>query len=245
MRKLVALSAAASVAVAVAAAPAAAQDEPPTPKFVSKAKVKPMKAGTKKRPRGVKIVGAIRIGDTPGWERPIVTGGTVFLPKHGRYNGGKYPKCSKRTLNRRGPKGCPKKSIMGSGSGSADADGVDAKPDVVFVNGGRTTVWAYTTLYNPAFVQEPVKIAVRKIRHRRWGYKVNFNVPRVLQVVAGVPVALESLRYSIGRKPYARNYIVTTGCPRSKRYPYMATARFLFSTGDRRQSKFRGSVRCR
>ncbi|MEX1141589.1 MAG: hypothetical protein WD993_09060 [Thermoleophilaceae bacterium] len=245
MRKLVALLAVVVVAVAMSAVPAAAQDKPVT-KFVSKAKIKPMKAGTKRNPRGIRIVGSLRFNTiTPGVEPPIVTGGTVFLPKHGRYNGGKYRKCSKRTLNRQGPRGCPKKSIMGKGRGSALADQVDAKPDVVFVNGGPKRIWAYTTLYNPALVQEPIALNIRRMRHRKWGYKVTFKVPKVLQVVAGVPIALQSFRYNIGGRKYARNYIVTTGCPRNKRYPYMAIATYLYSDNATGRSKTRSSVRCR
>lgn len=248
MRKLVALPVAAVVAVAamaVAVGPAAAQDKPVT-KFVSKAKVMPKKAGTKRKPRGVKLVGNFKFNTiTPGVEPPIVTGGTIFIPKYGRYNGGRYAKCNKRTLNRQGPRGCPKRSIMGSGSGVAFADTVDAEPDVVFVNGGKKVVWAYTTLYNPALVEEPIAVRINRIRHKRWGYKVTFNVPRVLQVIGGVPVTLRSFNYSVGRKPYARNFITTTGCPRSKRYPYMATARYLYSDNTRASSTFRGRVACR
>lgn len=245
MRKLVAPLGLAAIAMALPAAPAAAQDKPVT-KFASKARVKPMKAGTKRNPQGVKIVGVLRFRTiTQGVEPPIVTGGTVLLPKHGRYRGGRYRKCSKRTLNRRGPRGCPRKSIMGKGSGVAFADNVDAEPEVVFVNGGAKRIWAYTTLYNPAFVQEPIAINVRRIRHRRWGYKVSFRVPRVLQVVAGVPVTLRKFRYAIGRRPYARNYIVTIGCPRSKRYPYRAIASYLYSDGTRARSATRSSVPCR
>jgi hypothetical protein len=245
MRKLVAPLGLAAIAMAVNVAPVAAQDKPVT-KFVSKAKIKPMKAGTKRNPRGIQIIGSLRFNTiTPGVEPPIVTGGTVFLPKHGRYNGGKYRKCGKRKLKRGGPRACPRKSIMGKGSGVAFADTVDAAPDVVFVNGGAKRVWAYTTLYNPALVQEPIAINVRRIRHRRWGYRVSFKVPQVLQVVAGVPITLRSFRYNIGRRPYARNYIVTTGCPRNKRYPYMAIASYLYNDNTTARSRTRSSVRCR
>ncbi|MEX1141588.1 MAG: hypothetical protein WD993_09065 [Thermoleophilaceae bacterium] len=246
MRKLVALPGAVVVAMAVAVAPAAAQDDKPVTKFVSKAKIVPKKAGTKKNPRGHKIVGNLKVNTiTPGFEPPIVTGGSVFLPKYGKYNGGKYKSCSKRTLDREGPRGCNKKSIMGNGSGVAYADTVDAAPDIVFVNGGKSTIWAYTTLYNPALVQEPVKIKVKKIKHRKWGYKVSFQVPKVLQVVAGVPITLRSLKYSIGGKKYARDYIVTTGCPRNKKYPYQATANYLYNTGERTSSTYKGTVACK
>lgn len=245
MRKLIAPLGIAAMAMAVNVAPAAAQDKPVT-KFTSKAKIKPMKAGTKRNPRGIMIAGNLRFNTiTPGVEPPIVTGGTVFLPKYGRYRGGRYAKCSKRTLQRRGPRGCPKRSIMGKGRGVAFADTVDAEPTVEFVNGGGKRIWAFTTLYNPALVEEPIAINIRRIKHRRWGYRVSFKVPRVLQVIGGVPVTLRSFNYNIGRRPWARNYIVTTGCPRNKRYPYMAIASYLYSDNTRARSRTRSTVRCR
>jgi hypothetical protein len=259
MRKLAVLPVA-LVAAAVVAAPAAAQV--PETIFKSSAKISPKKSGTKKNPRGVQLTGSLGFETvTQGVEAPIVTGGDVLIAKGGVWNGGKYAKCSKRTMNRsQSVDKCPTKSIVGAGSGVAFADTVNAAPDVVFVNGGRSMLWAFTTLYNPALVREPVPIRIRKTRGK-WAYKASFRVPKVLQVVAGVPVTLRSFKYKIGGKvrlPYAVNgrrainvkrtapkLIATTSCPRNNRYPYEATAFYLYNTGQKASSTYKGRGACR
>lgn len=244
MRKLAVLPAA-LVAAAVAAAPVAAQDKPVT-EFTSTAKVTPKKAGTKKKPQGVKLTGKITVNTiTQGVEPPIVTGGDVLLPKAGNWNGGKYKSCSGTVMRRnQGVGKCDKKSIMGKGSGVAFADTVDAKPDIVFVNGGKSTLWAFTTLYNPALVREPVAIKIKKLSSPKWGYRATFKVPEVLQVVAGIPITLRSLKFEIGGKSYAKNLIETTSCPKSKKWPYEATANYLYNDGTRTSSKYSSTVPC-
>jgi hypothetical protein len=246
MRKLAVLPAALAV-LGLAAAPAMAQEKPET-KFTSTAKVTPKKAGTKKNPQGVKISGTLTFETiTQGQQQPIITGGKVFLPKYGKWNGGKYPTCSKRRMEQdESTENCPKKSIMGKGNGSALADTVDARPSVVFVNGGKSTLWAFTTLYNPALIQRPIKIAIKKIKHPKWGYTATFKVPEVLQIVGGVPITLTSFKYSVGAKPYAKDLIVTTGCPKSKKYPYQAEAFYRYvDLNDLTDSKiYKGTVPC-
>ncbi|HEX2160510.1 MAG TPA: hypothetical protein VHF88_01665 [Thermoleophilaceae bacterium] len=243
MRKLAVLPVALAAA-AVAAAPAAAQV--PVTEFKSSAKITPKKAGTKKNPQGVKLSGSLEFRTiTQGVEPPIITGGQVLIPKGGLYNGGKYRTCSKRTMARDDSvQNCPKQSIMGKGSGVAFADTVDAKPDVVFVNGGAKTLWAFTTLYNPALVQEPIAIKIQK-RSGKWAYRATFQVPKVLQVVAGVPVTLRSFKYNIGGKKYAKEFFATTSCPKNNKYPYEAKAFYLYNDNTTSSSTFKSTVACR
>jgi hypothetical protein len=243
MRKLAVLPAA-LVAAAVVAAPAAAQV--PVTEFESSAKITPKKAGTKKNPQGIKISGKLEFRTiTQGVEPPIITGGDVLLPKGGTYNGGKYKSCSGAKMRQaQSIDVCPKTSIMGRGSGVAFADNVDAKPTVDFVNGGKNTIWAFTTLYNPALVQEPIAINIKKLKSAKWGYRASFKVPKILQVVAGVPITLRSFNYNIGGKKYAKDFIVTTSCPKSKKYPYEATASYLYNDGTTSKSTYKSTVPC-
>jgi hypothetical protein len=242
MRKLAVLPVA-LVAAAVVAAPAAAQV--PVTTFKSTASISPKKAGTKSNPQGVTLTGSLKFETiTQGVEPPIITGGDVLISKGGLWNGGKYATCSRSTMDRnQSVDKCPKKSIMGSGKGVAFADTVDAKPDIVFVNGGKSTLWAFTTLYNPALVREPVQIKIKKMSGK-WAYKASFAVPKVLQVVAGVPITLRSLNYKIGGKKYARELLATTSCPKSNKYPYEATARYLYNTNATSSSTYKGTVAC-
>jgi hypothetical protein len=244
MRKLAVLPAA-LIAAAVVAAPASAQV--PETTFESKAKISPKKAGTKKNPRGITLSGSLKFRTvTQGVEPPIITGGDVLIAKGGLWNGGKYATCSKRTMQRDDSiDNCPKKSIMGSGSGVAFADTVNAAPKVDFVNGGKSTLWAFTTLYRPALVQEPIAIKIKKQSSKKWAYKASFKVPEVLQVVAGVPVTLRDFKFKIGGKKYAKDLLATTSCPKSKKYPYEATAHYLYNTGQTASKDYKGTVACK
>lgn len=255
MRKLAVLPAA-LVAAAVVAAPATAQV--PETTFKSTAKISPKKAGTKKNPQGVQLTGSLKFETiTQGVEAPIITGGDVYIAKGGVWGGGKYKTCSKATMNRyQSTDKCPKESIVGSGKGVAYADQDDARPDVVFVNGGKSMLWAFTTLYNPALVREPVPIKINKASGK-WAYKASFRVPKVLQVVAGVPVTLRSFDYKIGGKfklpgerkvtnasKYAPKLLATTSCPKSKKYAYEATAFYLYNTPATGSKTYKGTVAC-
>lgn len=241
----------------LAAAPAAAQI--PETTFESQARIAPAKVGTPKNPRGIQLAGKMTFRTiTQGVEEPIVTGGDILIAKGAQWNGGRYRKCSKATMTRnQGVEKCPKGSIVGSGTGVAFADQDRADPDVVFVNGGKSMLWAFTTLYNPALVREPVPIRIRKTRGK-WAYKASFRVPQVLQVVAGIPITLRSFNYKIGRKfklpgarkttnaaRYAPRLLATTSCPRSGKYPTRTTAHYLYNTGERGQSTDTGTIRCR
>lgn len=242
MRKIPVLLATGVALVAVAVAPAVAQT--PETTFTFKGAVSPKKAGTPKNPQGVKLTGSMKFETvTQGVEEPIITGADILLPKSGKWNGGKYKTCSKAVLNRKGPKGCNPKSIMGSAKGVAFADTVDAKPTVTFVNGGATTLYAYTVLYNPTLVKEPVVIKIKKLSGGPWGYKVSFRVPESLQIVAGVPVTLRSLNFNLGGKKYAKELITTTACKGGK-HVFQATTFYLYNTGERASKDTTSSVAC-
>lgn len=243
MRKIPALLATGAAAMAVAVAPAAAQV--PETSFSFKGKVSPKKAGTKKNPKGVKLSGKLTFKTlTQGVEPPIVTKGEIFLPKTGQWNGGKYATCKLAVLKRKGPKGCPAKSRVGKGKGSANADNVDARPTVDFVNGGKSKLYAYTVLYNPALVKEPVVLNIKKLRGSKWGYKTTFTVPPVLRIVAGVPITLNWLQFNIGGTKGAPKLITTTGCKGGK-HPYQATAHYDYdSIGETGKKTIQSSVAC-
>jgi hypothetical protein len=243
MRKIPALLATGAAAMAVAAVPAAAQV--PETTFNFKGSVSPKKAGTKSNPKGVKLSGKLTFETlTQGVEPPIITGAEILLPKTGVWNGGKYATCKLSVLKRKGPKGCPSKSRVGKGKGSANADNVDAKPTVDFVNGGKSKLYAYTVLYNPALVKEPVVLNIKKLSGSKWGYKTTFKVPEVLQIVAGVPITLNWLQFNIGGTNGAPKLIATTGCKGGK-HPFQGTAFYDYdSIGQTGKKTINSSVAC-
>ena len=198
--------------------------------------VKPNKAGTKRHPQGVRLTVHARLVSPLGEERPIMTGGTVLFPKGAVWNGAKYPKCSKSTLERRGLRGCPKRSVFGRGHAKAFADTVVTRPRITIVNGGAKRVYFYTVMNNPARVQAPV---VGRLKRRRapWAIQLDYAVPRVLQVVAGVPITVTEVHLTAGRG----DIMATDYCPPSRRWRYEATV----FVDDGRRPFIKGSVPCR
>jgi hypothetical protein len=220
MRKfLIPTTAAAVLAVgAVEVATTIAQDSGPTSIKVD-ASATPNNGGSKAKPQGHKITAKITVTTAGDVEHPIVKNGDIYFPKGGKYQGEKYTKCSSATLKRGGPDACPSKSIIGSGSGSASADTVEAGPKVVIVNGGKNLILAYVTLQRPARVRAvvPAKLTPQT---GQWSYKLHFEVPQTLQVVAGIPITLNNLKLVSGYTKAAKDIIATTSCGTGNKWPF-------------------------
>jgi hypothetical protein len=231
MRRLVAL---AVVLLGLLTAIAVAAGPPPITVKVFP-KVTPHRAGTPAHPQGVHLDVRLKILYPPGYEPPLVDSIDVWFPKGGLYNGGKFPSCSYRRLNALGPTGCPKGSIMGHGSGVATADQNFTYPKITIVNGGQHVAYGYTVLNNPARVQTPVVGTITKLSGR-YSYQLHLVIPKILQVVAGVPIVLHSIHLSAGRG----DWLATTYCPPNRKWAYHAVTHF--NNGQALQTN--GTVGC-
>jgi hypothetical protein len=201
------------------------------------ATVIPNKAGTPRHPQPVKLEVHAELVSELGYERPIMTGGRVLFPRAGNWNGAKHPKCALNKLNREGPGACPKGSIFGKGVAKAWADEVITKPKITVVNGGAKRVYFYTVLINPARVKTAVVGEIKQLRTGPWKYRLDYQVPVSLQVVAGVPITVVELDLTVGKG----DYIETTSCPKNRRWPYKAWV-YL---NDGREIPITGSTPCR
>jgi hypothetical protein len=229
MRKFLIPAVGALALVAVEVAPTIAQDSTgPGTTIAAKTIVSPNKAGTKKKPQGVKLDFKATFTTVGDVEHPIIQGGTVYITKGALYNGGKYPSCSEATLSHGGPAKCPAKSIMGKGGGEALADQTITKPVITVVNGGAKVIYFWTVLQNPARVQAAVAAKITK-QTGKWAYKVTFEVPQSLQIVAGIPITLNNLHVTLGGKSWAKDWLATTSCPSNHKWPYSST--WNLSTG--------------
>jgi hypothetical protein len=238
MRKVVALSAGVVVLAVALVAPSVAQT--PAPELTIDAKVIPNVAGTKERPQGVKLNVKAKWKQPTDFEKSVIQKAKVLFPKGSLYRGGKYPKCSKSLLDRGNLAGCPKKSIMGKGVGVAFADTTITRPKVTVVNGGQKKVYLFTEMTNPARVRLPVDGTIKK-RSGKWAYELTLDVPRRLQIVAGIPIALTSFNVTAGGKSYAKDWIATTSCPKSKKWTAEITT--YYDTGG--SDTFTDSVACK
>lgn len=237
------LIAMAVVGAAATAGPATAQERLPETELTAKFWATPNKAGTKRDPRGVRIQAVAKIKSEPGFERPIMTGLDIKVGKGLVWNSDDYVKCSKRVLDRKGPEGCPPKSIVGRADLTAWADNVVTHPDVVFVNAGWKQTFAYATLYQPALVQETIVVHRTKLSGE-WSHLETIRVPKHLQVVAGVPIQVAGAKVDGGAKPYAREYVASTSCPEGG-WKYEVTSYYLYPTGATDKDVFAGSAPCR
>jgi hypothetical protein len=244
IRKSHGLLAAAVAVGAVAVAPALAQEDLPETRIVSNATATPNKAGTPKHPQGISVTASGRLIVEPGFDPPIVTGLDILVGKGLVWNSRKYASCSKPTLDRQGPKGCPPKSIMGSAVATGMADTVPARLQMVFVNGSGDQKYAYATLNNPARVQTTIVVKSSRPKGGTWDHLETVHVPEVLQIVAGVPVRLTAVKFKIGGKPYAKDYVTSTSCPRGG-WKYQVTAHYLYDLLNQTDEEVStGSIAC-
>ncbi len=157
-----------------------------------------LSAGSPRHPQGVRLAVTFGWGGLTPATQPTVTNLDLWFPRGSQYNGARYPICSIHVLDSAGPSGCPKGSVMGSGTGVAYADTVITKPTFTLVNGGANVVYFYTVLNNPARVQEPVIGHITRVSGN-FAYHLSVTIPENLQVVAGVPIELTSLNVTAGR----------------------------------------------
>jgi len=215
---------AASVAVAAPVLAQSSGSNTSNTVLTTKVSVSPSKAGTKKKPRGVKLTFSAHWETGADVDKPVVQTADVLFPKGSLYNGAKYAKCAQSVMERGSVSDCPPKSIMGTGSGTAYADTVLTTPKITVVNGGGSKVFLFTVLTNPARVAKPVPGTITKMSGK-WAYKLHLVVPQSLQVVAGVPIALRDIKIVSGGKSYAKDWLATTACSGGK-YPFQLTTGF-------------------
>jgi hypothetical protein len=201
------------VGAAAVVVPAMAQDAASPISIQSSATASPNKAGTPAHPRGVALRASARLTYPPDMDPPVVTAIEIRSAPGLDWHGERFTRCAKATIDKKGPGGCPKQSIMGTATATGRADTVSARLDVVFINGGLNTTYAYATLNRPARVRETLVIHTTRLRSGPWGHMESVKIPRTLQIVAGIPLALDRITLAIGGKSYAKDYIASTACP--------------------------------
>jgi len=184
----------------------------------------------------------------------IVSGGSLLLPRGLTFHGGSFPTCGRRLmLDEFGVDRCSERSIVGRPKSTARAfDGASAvvdgftDADYVFVNGGPRRIFAFTTIFAPAIVQEPVKFDLRKRQGRKWSYRVDFRFPEILRIVAGIPVVLRSVDVALDGIGQAPGYVTfDRRCPKRGYLVYRARLTFLHGDGTTTESGRRGRLICR
>jgi hypothetical protein len=229
---------------AACAASASAQEERPRTAVTARMAVTPTRAGTPARPQGVAVRGSVQVVTEPGFDPPIITGEDFLFGEGFSYNGDRYPRCTKVALDFHGPGGCPRASIMGIAWGTGRADTVLASMRVTLFNAGAARLLAYAEIDNPARVRRAVVVSTQSLIGS-WRHQSSFMVPKDLQIVAGIPIQLNNLYFSLGGRPWAEDYITTTLCPVGG-WRYQANLHYLFDSlgGETSDEHETGTVSC-
>ncbi len=232
-----------TISAVCAESASSAQRERPTTAVTARMAVTPTKAGTPERPQGVAVHGSVEVVTEPGFDPPIITGEDFLFGEGFSYNGDRYPRCAKVVLDLRGPAACPHSSIMGRAWGTGRADTVMASMRVTLFNAGAARLLAYAEVDHPTRVRRAVVVSTQELLGG-WRHRSSFMVPTDLQVIAGIPIQLNNLHFSLGGRPWAKDYITTTSCPEGG-WRYQSNLHYLYdSLGETRDEGFPGAVAC-
>jgi hypothetical protein len=183
--------------------------------------VEPDEAGTEERPQGVTVDLRLALGAPRAVEPPLLKEAEIRFPVGTRYGGGEFPTCAEATLERRGPEACPPDSVMGRGTLKARADTAAVSGRVTVVNGGAERLYFWTEISSGVRVAAPIVGTVSQ-DSKPWAYRLGLKVPRELQIVAGVPIALQEVKVSAGRG----RWLSTTSCPDDGTWDFEGSAGF-------------------
>jgi hypothetical protein len=168
------------------------------------------------------------ITDPAAPQPPINNRVQITFPSGGKWNGKKFPKCTASKLNSGGPKACPSKSKIGTGTGVGYAKPVVTDPvngKLTLFNGGNNIlVYVFPDL-GPTFV---VTCNITG------GYNLNCAIPPIKTLpsapdaaVGAVTTKVTAKTVSKGGKKYGM--IVT---PKKCTGSWKGSAKFSFTTGE-------------
>jgi len=179
------------------------------------------------------------ITDPAAIQPPVNNRIQISFAKGGKWNGSKFPKCSAATLLGKGPKGCPSKSKLGTGSGVGYAkpvvtDPVNAK--LTLFNGGSSVlVYVFPDL-GPTFVVTCKVVG---------GYNLDCTIPPIKTLpsapdaaTATVKTKTSPLNITKGKKKLG--LIIT---PKTCKKTWKSSAVFSFTTGEKVTTQF--SEKCK
>jgi len=179
------------------------------------------------------------ITDPAAVQPPVNNRIQISFAKGGKWNGSKFPKCSASALLGKGPKGCPSKSKLGTGTGVGYAkpvvtDPVNAK--LTLFNGGSSVlVYVFPDL-GPTFVVTCKIIG---------GYNLDCAIPPIKTLPSAPDAATATVKTKTTPKSIKKGkkkigLIVT---PKTCKKAWKSSAVFSFTTGEKVTTPF--SQKCK
>ena len=220
MRKSLVAALVALVALAVSAV-AVAQTYP-APAVTLKGLITPAKAGTKKKPKNVKLRLTVTVAKEA---RATAERLTFLLPRNLAVSAKNFPYCPATEIAAEGSAGCPAGSKVGTGTANA-AFG----PNLTPIN-FKVTLYAASTNELTVYLEAvglPIKRAIRGLITNAgtpYGKKLTIDIPEDLQKQLGAYVYLTGLDTTVSAKPRKKkgktyNILATTGCPADRKHRY-------------------------
>jgi hypothetical protein len=207
LRKLLTVAVAATATLALTTAGIAAVIEPNDAEGTLTVTASPTKAGTKKKPKNVKLGFKLEV-DKPGTTVEVIE---MLLPKGTKISGKGFKKCNVDDLIATGISACPSGSKAGP-KGSANAavgpQGAPLNLDVYpFVENSSTLVFYLSQIEGPLQTVVHGKITDN-------GRKMSITIPPELRKPGGLDATLTGLNQTFSGKS-KKNYIVSsTSCPK-------------------------------
>jgi hypothetical protein len=198
------------------------------------ASAKPNRAN---KPTGLYV--KIESTDPAAPQPPIMNRIVMKLP-NGKFNAKRFPRCKLAKLQARGPRGCPRRSKIGTGTGIGMARPVVTDPvngRLTIFNGarigGRDTILVYVFPdLGPTFV------SVGKVKKKRNGYTLDFNIPPIKTLpsapdasVTYVKTKTPVKRVTKKRKGKRKKYYLIVA-PRKCKGRWKGSGTFYFATGE-------------
>lgn len=177
--------------------------------------VTPENGGTPRHPQGHKLAIRFDLNTPGGVDRPMVTGFEVWHGPGLAFDRGQgYATCSQKRLARLGPGGCPPESRVGDSSGGGIEPPDDPAPRFVTINGPGQVPLLYGTLQRPARVRAVIAPTVVDNPRSIWPHRTSWTVPKLFQVVAGIPITMNTLKLTYGYTKAAPLFVASTSCPK-------------------------------
>ena len=187
------------------------------------ASVSPGKAGTPKKPKGVKLTVGLATRTNAGEPIPASSRAVIELPKELRLNGKHFASC---TLANAAKNSCPPGSRIGTGAAKANIAGQVADIPVIAFNGNKgKSLMLYLNITKPVVQQAALEGKLS-------GRTLTVDVPPALQQpVPGLFTPLTDFQVSIKASVTKRvkgkrtkiNYVELIDCPASKKLSFKST----------------------
>jgi hypothetical protein len=168
------------------------------------------------------------ITDPAAVQPPVNNRVQITFPSGGKWNGAKFTKCNQSSLEAKGPRGCPAKSKLGTGTGVGYAKPVVTDPVqgklTIFNGGSSILVYVFPDL-GPTFV---VKCQISG------GYNLNCAIPPIKTLPSAPDAAVGAVTTkttpkSIKKKGKKVGIVVT---PKKCKGSWKMSAKFSFTTGE-------------